>query len=280
MIQPILPNVSIQSRKPAAKLQSPKADTPTLRFGAGTKKAEVVHQFMDAALNGDAGAIQGFLHGPIARGELDINVRNDEGYTALSQAVIGQKAQVVNMLLESGADPNIPARYFRTPLYHAADRQNPDILKRLLQAGADLDFSDEERTTPLHKAVQCANKAAIPVLMEAKADLNAKDYRGFTPLHYAALNGNGDIVVWLLADKADHTLKSKQGYTPVQLAIAQEHFAVAKSILQNTGSFPPGLSEDGEKAYLKALAIKVEVPAYLKFFQRLGRYFNLSAKKA
>ena len=93
------------------------------------------------------------------------------------------------MLLEAGADVNVPTtRYQKTPLHKATQCCNTDVVAALLKAGADVNRSDSFNRTPVHWACLRDDSDVEPALMlliRNGADLNARDYAGETPLDIA-----------------------------------------------------------------------------------------------
>jgi ankyrin repeat protein len=73
------------------------------------------------------------------------------GRSVLYRAVTGGDVPVVTLLLERGADPNVPAvtKNKSTPLHLAAERSNKELIELLLKAGADVDQPDAVGVTPL-----------------------------------------------------------------------------------------------------------------------------------
>ncbi|MDN3014686.1 ankyrin repeat domain-containing protein [Paenibacillus sp. BSR1-1] len=73
--------------------------------------------------------------------EIDVNHINNLGWTALMEAIVlndgGKKQQeTIKVLIDHGADVNIPDSEGVTPLQHASERNFVEIEKILLQAGA------------------------------------------------------------------------------------------------------------------------------------------------
>ncbi|MBS4211537.1 ankyrin repeat domain-containing protein [Bacillus sp. FJAT-49825] len=73
--------------------------------------------------------------------EINVNHVNNLGWTALMEAIVlkdgGRKQQeTIKLLIEHGADVNIPDSDGVTPLQHAKERNFSEIEKILLQAGA------------------------------------------------------------------------------------------------------------------------------------------------
>lgn len=158
---------------------------------------------------------------------------------------------IVNLLLEKGADPNlamtkrIPPRQAQgnitvppgaTPLYRATRATDLPTIKALLDKGANPAQPARDGSTPLMVAAGFGQRAAAdddeftdlgpradPVdvaklFMEKGADVNAVNNTGSAALHYAAQQGNERMVQYLMSQGAKSDIKNKQGRTPAELA--------------------------------------------------------------
>jgi ankyrin repeat protein len=76
----------------------------------------------------------------------------------------GNHNYMVALLLESGADPNLPNNQGETPLIHAARSDRPDLLQTLLMFGADPNLNDHKGMTALDHARKENRQQAIQVL--------------------------------------------------------------------------------------------------------------------
>ena len=76
----------------------------------------------------------------LARGDADVGLKDSEGVTALHYACYAASEALVTMLLRSGADPTARDNNGVTPLHYAAERAaGPQVAAALLDAGADID---------------------------------------------------------------------------------------------------------------------------------------------
>ncbi len=126
-----------------------------------------------------------------------VNGRNPAGETALTVAIRESHFMIVEELISSGADPNLPGPYIGlgySPLHLAVFKPRrsfeygaaAEIVRTLLKSGADV-FSDKgyKRQTPLHIAVEMNNEIAVRLLIDAGAKVLTRDDDGKTPLDYS-----------------------------------------------------------------------------------------------
>ena len=125
----------------------------------------------------------------------DVNLCCSRG-TALNCAVNRGDISTIKILVEAGADPNIPDEkgvpvVFHAPWLPVLRRYNENqksrtavlSLKLLQQYGANLNVRDTLQRTLLHVAAQRCNVAVVQMLLAEGLDPNAVDDFGQTPLH-------------------------------------------------------------------------------------------------
>ena len=112
------------------------------------------------------------LHAIVAKGD----------FAAASQ-LIGQGSDI------EAKDPGTGA----SVLHYAVMRGNPEILQLLLERGADVNSRTKSGTTPLHTAVLYNRYEAAETLLGKGADINAQSVSGATPLALATAAKNRTI---------------------------------------------------------------------------------------
>lgn len=108
------------------------------------------------------------------------------GRTALHEAVAGGHAQAVNLLLLSGASPNVGHPDQGPPLLAAVAAGNVVVVTALLQNGASVAAVDSRRYTALHEACERGSRKMAHLLLQAGASVRAKTALGLTPWQLAA----------------------------------------------------------------------------------------------
>ena len=140
--------------------------------------------------------------------EADVNAQGRNGYTPLHSAASNGHLQVFHALIEQNADIHIQNAFGMTPLHAAAasdgyDRDHMiDIMQVLLDQGADPNARDNDNSTPLHHSSwwQTGNysrhKGTVEgtrLLLKHGAIMEAEDNEGRTPLQLAVKHGRKDI---------------------------------------------------------------------------------------
>jgi hypothetical protein len=103
------------------------------------------------------------------------------------------------------------------PLHFAAENGNLELINFLLQDGADPNCRDLYGRTPLQHAASEGQLKAVFSLLVGGANSDARDINGETALHLAASRGSQDIVRCLLKDGADASITTSSGKTAKQL---------------------------------------------------------------
>ena len=120
----------------------------------------------------------------------DIEIRSDNGSTAMSSSIIGNCRRVAGLLLEKKANPNGlgPSDYSYATI--AAAQWNDAMLSILYRHGADIFIRNKQQQSLLHIVAQAAEfynninnaKNTIAFLLDHSIDVNSQDADGNTAL--------------------------------------------------------------------------------------------------
>jgi uncharacterized protein len=156
----------------------------------------------------------------------------------LFNAALQQRSsEILSVLLERGADPNLQNPDGTTPLMQAAENNRFEIAKILLEKNANPNILDKNGGTALRRALNLEFTQIAEVLLEYGANPNLRDHNGRTPLHYNCGFGQGRVdkpekVRLLLAHKADPNIADDEGMTPLLYAITADSFDVVQLLLK------------------------------------------------
>jgi ankyrin repeat protein len=171
------------------------------------------------------------------------------GFTPLLYAARENCRGCVDVLLEHGADIDLPDPDGVSPLLLAIMNANWDLAQQLIEAGADVDQWDIYGEAPLFTAVglysridggrasidppnETQGEDIVRLLLERGANPNMQLFfrpanvrgstntRGSTPLIRAANGGDLEIVELLLAHGADPTVYMADRQTPIHAVLA------------------------------------------------------------
>ena len=121
-----------------------------------------------------------------------------------------------------------------TVLHHASTHGNSEVVQLLLEAGANPNAQNMELNTSLHLAALSGQYDACEVLVyDGNAAVEAKNISKFTPLHIAAYLGHLEIVK-LLVEQDDKMISvvNADGFTPLHLAVANNQLDVVEFLIR------------------------------------------------
>lgn len=135
--------------------------------------------------------------------QIDIEIGDNQGSTALHEACENGSIQIVKLLLAKGATISIANTDGVTPLHIACREGYDDIVNYLLLCGHHekdvlVTAKDIHGSTSLHFAVESGNEKVVESILVNGANPIAKKKNEVTPLHIAARNGNKKIAALLL----------------------------------------------------------------------------------
>jgi ankyrin repeat protein len=125
----------------------------------------------------------------------DVNVKGDTlGYTRLHKACqFENDLDVATFLISKGADVNTRNNWGITPLIGTSTNGNREMVQLLIDNGADVNMG-YWNGTPLLVAAAAGHTDVVKLLIDKGANINASDDRGRTPLSRAQQQGHSKIV--------------------------------------------------------------------------------------
>ncbi len=202
----------------------------------------------------------------------DINdKRSDEwGYSAITHATMIRNLDIVNYLIENGADIDMQADTYGTPLMIAINNNDYDMVINLVEQGANINARNNEKITIFDTAIRKGNPLIAEYLimqgidtsklrvadwtaignldkvkelhksgvdLNSSSTLNDEDY--YTALESASWGGHINIVEYLVANGADVNFVSgsdtenEYGKTPLISAVSNGQVDIVKYLIDN-----------------------------------------------
>ncbi|NRD20438.1 ankyrin repeat domain-containing protein [Winogradskyella eckloniae] len=164
----------------------------------------------------------------------EVNLKNKKGQSALSLAVGGNDADVVEFLLNNGADTSVidekgnDLTYYLINSYSSRNKaQFSEKLALLKRRNIDLSTVQKSGNTWYHLAVEKNSLELLKLATEMKQDINAKNSEGNTALHLAAMKAKDDAILkFLIAQGADK--KVTTDFEESAYDLAQENELLSK----------------------------------------------------
>ncbi|KAM9591731.1 LOW QUALITY PROTEIN: protein phosphatase 1 regulatory subunit 12C [Morphnus guianensis] len=225
----------------AAAAAAPPAPPPPRPRGPRAVRFERAAEFRAVCAGADLAEARAMVR---AGGRALLGGANADGISALHQACIDENMEVVQFLVESGADVNQADNEGWTPLHVAASCGYQHIAQYLLEHGADvaavtsdgelpLEVAEDEGLEALLRAevvrrgvdVAAAKRAEEErMLRDTRRWLDAGEIRdarhptGASALHVAAAKGYIEVMRLLLQAGYDPDVRDKDGWTPLHAA--------------------------------------------------------------
>jgi ankyrin repeat protein len=175
-------------------------------------------------------------------------------------------SDVVQFLIEKGANVNAASQSGFTPLVFATVKDDAESIRHLVAAGADPNTTLPSGARAVNVAAAYGNTAAALALIESGADVNAADRSGNTPLHAAAQQGDLPLVKALLAKGADPNARTAKAdnsgrrsffrrageLTPLLTSANAGHLDVMRALVAG-GADPKLKGDDGTTLLMQAV---------------------------
>ena len=178
-------------------------------------RAAARRALLDAIENGDRRAVLKILSNSR---HVDLNQRED-GETFLIRAIRLEHREIVRILLEKGADPNLRAisaghngdnsnSQGETPLEAALETDDVPMVRVLIQHGVNL----QQHQSVLHSTT---SDRMLRLLLEHGAPVDGRNEDGVTYLQVAIENDDEEIVELLIERVANVNVTDEYGATPL-----------------------------------------------------------------
>ncbi|XP_065565796.1 putative ankyrin repeat protein RF_0381 [Artemia franciscana] len=152
----------------------------------------------------------------------EIDATNVHGETPLGTATKTSNLDLVKLLLKRGANPNC-----EECLHLAVEKGRADMCELLIDSGAKLDAMNANKDTPLLIAIRNNNLELVKLLLKRGANPNCGEY-----LHLNVKKGSADVCNLLIKSGAEIDATNVHGETPLGTAIKTSNLDLVKLLLK------------------------------------------------
>ncbi|XP_059168430.1 serine/threonine-protein phosphatase 6 regulatory ankyrin repeat subunit B-like [Physella acuta] len=170
----------------------------------------------------------------------DVNLLNSDGESVLGKSVFKGHLDIVEFLLEKGANVNYPGSpyYGETALLCASRGGHSNIVDLLLKKGADTKQINIEGNTALNLSILGAHVKTVKILVQNQIDkdkssINQTNKLGRTTLMLAAMKGFCSIVKDIKIH-SDLSIFDIDGNTALMLAAMNGHLDIVELLYDGT----------------------------------------------
>jgi len=160
-----------------------------------------------------------------------VHARDTNQMTPLHLAARGVHPEVVEFLVEQGADVRMKDANDVTVLHSLAFRGATDLAELVIANGADVNAKVAIGSAPIHFAVKAGRVGVIEVLVRNGADLDITDGLGSSPLLLAASAGSYDLVKRLVELDSDVGHVNSRDDTPLTVAHREGHLEIVDMLI-------------------------------------------------
>ena len=213
-----------------------------------TKNVEGRSPLLLASVSGELTTVQ-----MLVEAGADVRATDTEGYTCLIFAAYDGHTDTVRYLVSlPEVDLNHQDNRNFTALHDAVEEKHADVVEVLIDAGADIETKNVDGRSPLHLASVSGPLTTVKMLVEAGADVRATDDYGDTCLISATYNGHTDTVRYLVClPEVDLNHQGSGNHTALHVAASRKHSEVVQ-VLIDAGADIETKNVDGNSPLLLA----------------------------
>ena len=167
----------------------------------------------------------------LANQQIDTNIRNNAGHTALWLALDLPELRIAGILVDRGSDINLTTVSGDSLLHNVIKNENEDGAIFLLDRGAIHNSTNDRREMPLHLVCTAGLHTVLDRLVELKAPLNCQNKELQTPLMLAIIAMHPEIIETLLRHRLEINMVDHIGQCALGLAVEAGDLQIATKLL-------------------------------------------------
>ena len=163
---------------------------------------------------------------------LQVNEKDNNGYTASIRASKQGYKDVVELLIYAGAEKEAKTNKGYTALICASKQGKLEVVNALIKAGAEKEAKTNKGWTALICASKQGHLGVVNALIKAGAEKEAKTNKDWTALICASKQGHLGVVHALIKAGAKIRAATKNQWTALKWASKQGHLGVVNALIE------------------------------------------------
>jgi ankyrin repeat protein len=164
-----------------------------------------------------------------------VNEKSEQGHTAIHYAAYRGNIEIINKLIDNGADVELSNNRGLNVLHMASQGNQPGALVYFKEKYLmNISSVDDLGSTPLHWACYTGSELSVLYLLSWNTNVNAQDREGLTPLHLAVMSGKLKFLILerthilkkLLQKGANKNITDNKNRTPYDLAVTKNKLSI------------------------------------------------------
>ena len=192
----------------------------------------------EAIVKQDTEAVELFV-----KADININLSDNEGYTALDRAIESNNEATVALICNAGGETK--ANLQKTEEKNITKPSN--TVKSETKIETEETSEDDVVLNGFCKAVNDGNYAEVQKTINKTSDLDVLTEEGLAPIHYAVFNDDIKMVEILLAGGAEINNRTNDGMTALDITVLNGQKEIAKKLLENGGAMSEQVAEELRK---------------------------------
>jgi ankyrin repeat protein len=166
----------------------------------------------------------------------DVNTSGGRYVRPLVAALAWKHFRTAEFLCHNSANLHCQSADMMTPLHSAAINGDLEVVQKLIEYGADINAKDDHRCTPIHLTSELRDLKdcnVILLLVKHGADVNVRRKDGSTPLHMALSHVVPEAACLLLEHGGDVKAENNNSWTALRVAEEKGREEVKKLLLEH-----------------------------------------------
>ncbi len=199
----------------------------------------------EAIIKKDKEAVELFV-----KADLNINLPDTEGYSALDRAIKVQNNEVTTLIAKAGGETKKLTQTNIDEMTESSSQieEKPSVTIPKINKEEQIDKNTEQNTLKKFcELVSENNFLEVEKIAQTTEEINLLSEEGLAPIHYAVFNNNEEMIKLLLKHGADVNISADDGLTPLDITVLNNQKEIAKILIEQGAELSENVADELEK---------------------------------